>query len=71
MDQVLAIQKVQEKIKDALAAEAYKNPEKSAQLLQEIYQDLSVFLAQGVDFKIVVDSLDDSIFITDRPRPCL
>ena len=71
MDQVLAIQKVQEKIKDALAAEAYKNPEKSAQLLQEIYQDLSVFLAQGVDFKIVVDSLDDSIFITDKDGVCL
>ncbi len=30
-----------------------------------------VFLAQGIDFKIVVDTLDDSIFITDKDGVCL
>ncbi|MFR3483732.1 MAG: hypothetical protein ACLTXL_09750 [Clostridia bacterium] len=37
-----------------------------ADFLQEIDHDLEVFLAQGIDFKIVVDALDDSIFITDK-----
>lgn len=71
MDQVLAIQKVQEKIKHSLEANDHQSPEKSAHILREIYQDLSVFLAQGVDFKIVVDALDDSIFITDKDGVCL
>ena len=30
-----------------------------------------MFLAQGIDFKIVVDALDDSIFITDKEGTCL
>lgn len=71
MDQVLAIQKVKEKIKKALDCGDYDSPEKMSAFLREIDNDLEVFLAQGIDFKIVVDTLDDSIFITDKDGVCL
>lgn len=62
MDQVLAIIQVCDKIKKALPVvqdPQYKN------LLEEILNDLGAFLDKGIDFKEVVDHLDDSIFITD------
>ncbi|MDF2656714.1 MAG: transcriptional regulator [Bacillota bacterium] len=62
MDQVLAIIKICEKINKALPA--IKEPA-AEKLLHEIQSDLKVFLDKGIDFKEVVDSLDDSIFITD------
>ena len=62
MDQVLAIIKVCNKIKKAL--QEVQEPQ-SKYLLEEILTDLGVFLDKGIDFKEVVDSLDDSIFITD------
>jgi len=71
MDQVLAIQKVKEKIRKMLASEDCGSPEKMSAFLREIDNDLEVFLAQGIDFKIVVDALDDSIFITDEKGVCL
>lgn len=62
MNQVLAIIKVCEKIKKALPKiEEFR----CKQLLEEILTDLNVFLDKGIDFKEVVDHLDDSIFITD------
>ncbi|MBE6028615.1 MAG: PAS domain-containing protein [Clostridiales bacterium] len=66
MDQVLAIKQVQEKINKALAQETAMNPEGTSALLKEIASDLDVFLDKGIDFKIVVDSLDDSVMITDK-----
>lgn len=71
MDQVLAIQKVKEKIRKTLDNGEYRDGKKMADFLQEIDHDLEVFLAQGIDFKIVVDALDDSIFITDKEGTCL
>lgn len=71
MDQVLAIQKVKEKIRKVLEHGDFNSPEKTSAFLKEIDNDLEVFLAQGIDFKIVVDSLDDSIFITDAEGVCL
>lgn len=71
MDQVLAIQKVKEKIRKTLDNGEYQDGKKMADFLQEIDHDLEVFLAQGIDFKIVVDALDDSIFITDKEGTCL
>lgn len=71
MDQVLAIQKVKEKIRKTLDSGEYRDGKKMADFLQEIDHDLEVFLAQGIDFKIVVDALDDSIFITDKEGTCL
>lgn len=63
MDQVLAIIKVCEKINKALPDIQDK---RSQELLNTILTDLQVFLDKGIDFKEVVDHLDDSIFITDK-----
>ncbi len=63
MDQVLAICKIREKVK--LLESKLENHSANA-LVKEIYDDLGVFLDKGIDFKEVVDSLDDSIFITDK-----
>lgn len=71
MDQVLAIQKVKEKIRKVLDDGTCSSPDRMSAFLQEIDNDLQVFLAQGIDFKIVVDALDDSIFITDAEGVCL
>ncbi len=62
MDQVLAIIRVCDKIKKTLPE--LQEP-RCKNLLEEILSDLQVFLDKGIDFKEVVDSLDDSIFITD------
>lgn len=66
MDQVLAIKKVQDKINKALAEKDGRSAESADALLREIASDLDVFLDKGIDFKIVVDSLDDSVMITDK-----
>lgn len=71
MDQVLAIQKVKEKIRKAIENKESMDSEKTVDFLKEIDHDLQVFLDNGIDFKIVVDSLDDSIFITDHEGKCL
>ncbi len=71
MNQVLAIQKVKEKIKHAVNDNLYRDADRMRAFLSEIDQDLQVFLDKGIDFKIVVDSLDDSIFITDKEGVCL
>ncbi|MBQ6401604.1 MAG: sigma 54-interacting transcriptional regulator [Firmicutes bacterium] len=66
MDQVLAIKEIQEKISKALEREDAPETSECRALLEEISSDLDVFLAQGIDFKVVVDHLDDSVFITDK-----
>lgn len=66
MNQVLAIQKVQKKIRVALECGSYNDATQMLALLKEIDNDLQVFLDTGIDFKIVVDALDDSIYITDK-----
>ncbi|MGF6375906.1 TyrR family helix-turn-helix protein [Clostridiales Family XIII bacterium PM5-7] len=66
MNQVLAIQMVKEKLQKAIASGTNTDSVAMLNLLKEVDNDLQVFLEQGIDFKIVVDSLDDSIFITDK-----
>ncbi|QIB67949.1 PAS domain-containing protein [Aminipila butyrica] len=68
MDQVLAICKIREKVKKL--ATQIEGPQ-SKELIKEVYDDLGVFLDTGIDFKEVVDALDDSIFITDKNGVCL
>ena len=41
-------------------------PDSLKNFLSEIDEDLQVFLDKGIDFKVVTDTLDDSIFITDK-----
>lgn len=65
MDQVLAIKQVQEKINKALTEGTCSSSDDAESLLRDISSDLDAFLAQGIDYKIVVENLDDSIFITD------
>ena len=66
MDQVLAIKQIQEKINKALDEGISGSASDTNALLREISSDLDVFLDKGIDFKIVVDSLDDSVMITDN-----
>ena len=65
MIQAVAIQQVQKKITDALERNVCQDPAEAAALLKEIYEDLQYFHQEGIDYKIVVDALDDSIYITD------
>lgn len=62
MDQVLAINSVCNKITRNLSS---INDPNAKRLLEETLNDLQVFLDKGIDFKEVVDNLDDSILITD------
>lgn len=71
MDQVLAICDVKEKIQSALENKDYCNPDKTKLLLETISKDLDAFLSLGIDFKHVVEALDDSIFITDKDGICM
>ncbi len=66
MNQTLAIQEVINKINRAIDEMTYKNEGSALALLREIKQDLHYFHQTGIDYKIVVDSLDDSIYITDK-----
>ena len=65
MDQTLAIKQVQDKIREACEKEAFSD-EEVRNFLNEISEDLNAFLRQGVDYKIVVDHLDDSVLISDK-----
>lgn len=65
MNQALAIKQVVDKINTAIENGSYSDAEKALALLEELKQDLHVFLENGIDFKLVVDNLDDSIYITD------
>lgn len=71
MDQVLAIYDIKEKISAALKGNDYQNAEKVKCLLEDINHDLSAFLTLGIDFKHVVEALDDSIFISDKNGICI
>ena len=65
MKQAVPIKKVQDMISEALATDVCKDPVKAEELLKRINEELQFFLQTGIDYKIVVDSLDDSIYITD------
>lgn len=66
MDQVLAIKQIREKI-DAILQHIDDSGEGQSirDSIKEAYDDLFVFLDKGIDFKEVVDTIDDSIWITD------
>ncbi|MDR3294540.1 MAG: sigma 54-interacting transcriptional regulator [Clostridiales Family XIII bacterium] len=62
MDQVLAIRKVREKLDMAMQT---LDGHPSYDLICEAQDDLFRFLDQGVDYKEVVDAVDESILISD------
>ncbi len=63
MNQYLAIYQVREMLSHVLEVE--ENPDLKKQL-RTIDQALEYFLDKGIDFKQIVDGLDDSIMITDK-----
>ena len=71
MNQVLAISEIKEKILSVLENEDFRDADKMNLLLKEIILDLDAFLSLGIDFKHVIEALDDSIFITDEYGKCL
>lgn len=62
MDQYLAIRNIRAKVRDLMSSAV--GPDLTEKLL-EIDHELEVFHDSGVDFKEVVDSLDDSLLVTD------
>lgn len=66
INQDLTIENIQKKITHALETGSYNNSESIKSLLLEVHEDLSAFLKDDIDFKAVVNTMDDSILITDK-----
>ena len=62
MNQYLAICNIRNLLKEAITL---SKDEKVSGKLETIDKELSYFLQKDIDFKEVVDGVDDSIFITD------
>lgn len=65
MNQIKSIQAVINMISDSLKSASYKDEKSAKALLERILEDLTAFHSLGIDFKEVVDGLDDSILIAD------
>ena len=67
MTQSLSIYNIRQKLHDIM-----KNTDSNtAQALSEVDASLGDFLDYGIDFKRVVDGLDDSLLITDNTGKCI
>ena len=67
MNQSLSIYNIRQKLHDII-----KNTDSNtAQALSEVDASLGDFLDYGIDFKRVVDGLDDSLLITDNTGKCI
>ncbi|MCI8608095.1 MAG: sigma 54-interacting transcriptional regulator [Firmicutes bacterium] len=66
MNQVVTIERISSKLSHALEEGICKDPDKCQVFLKDVLKDLTAFLNDGIDFKAVVNSLDDSILITDE-----
>ncbi len=67
MNQSLSIYNIRQKLHDIM-----KNTDSNtAQALSEVDASLGDFLDYGIDFKRVVDGLDDSLLITDNTGKCI
>ena len=71
MKQTIAIQRVTEIINSAIDNKIYEDSAKVLGLLKDISKELNYFLSDGIDYKVIVDSLDDSVFITDGNGVCI
>ena len=67
MDQYLSIYNIRQKLHKIIKT---TDPD-TAHALQDIDAALADFHDHGVDFKMVVDGLDDSLLITDNTGKCL
>ncbi|MBQ8562857.1 MAG: sigma 54-interacting transcriptional regulator, partial [Firmicutes bacterium] len=66
INQDLTIENVLKKIHHTLVHKTYEDPAAAEAFLKEITEDLSAFLKDDIDFKAVVNTMDDSILITDK-----
>lgn len=66
MDQSTSITKILNYVSQALEQKDYENTKDSEELYKRIKNDLASLLKDDIDFKAVVDALDDSILITDK-----
>ena len=65
MNQAKALEIIQDKINEAIEEDKFHGNEEINSFLKEIAADLDFFFQEGIDYKTVVDNLDDSLFITD------
>ena len=65
MKQSITISNILNHINQALQNRDYQNPEAMEALCRNMMFDLTSLLNDDIDFKAVVDALDDSILITD------
>lgn len=63
MDQYKSISQIRSKLREIIAG---VSDEKLSEELENVDHDLDYFFKRGIDFKEVMDTLDDSIFITDN-----
>lgn len=63
MDQYLAISQAREKLRKVISR--MEDPELIGQL-ESVDRDLEYFFDKGIDFKEILDGIDDGIFITDK-----
>lgn len=67
MNQSLSIYNIRQKLHDIME----NTNSNTAQALSEVDASLGDFLDYGIDFKRVVDGLDDSLLITDNTGKCI
>ena len=67
MNQSLSIYNIRQKLHDIME----NTDSNTAQALSEVDASLGDFLDYGIDFKRVVDGLDDSLLITDNTEKCI
>ena len=67
MNQSLSIYNIRQKLHDIME----NTDSNTAQALSEVDASLGDFLDYGIDFKRVVDGLDDSLLITDNTGKCI
>ena len=65
MKQSITISNILNYINQALQSRDYQNPKAMEALCRNTMFDLTSLLKDDIDFKAVVDALDDSILITD------
>ena len=66
MKQNITLKSIYQKIESALRANLAEQTGHSIMLLKEILADLDAYSENGIDFRAIADSLDDSLVIADK-----
>ena len=65
MNNSITVTRLLDTVKDVLARKEYENPAAMLEFCNKLEQSLTSLLEDDIDFKTVINSLDDSILITD------